>query len=59
VKNVTRAVRGTTALGLLGLMFLIGTPATVQAQSLAESKATAYKTSPRLAGARSDVKDFY
>jgi len=58
VKNVTRAVRGTTALGLLGLMFLIGTPATVQAQSLADAMATAYKTSPRLAVARSDVKVF-
>lgn len=58
MKNVSGTTRGGTALGLLGLMLLIGTPAAVQAQSLADAMATAYNTSPLLAGARADVKVF-
>lgn len=58
MKQISRAVRGGSVLGLLGAMCLAGAPGAAHAQSLADTMAAAYRNSPELAAARADVKVF-
>jgi len=58
MKQSTGAVRRGCALGLLGAILLSGAPVVAQAQSLADAMVTAYRNSPDLGGARSDIKVF-